>query len=350
MELASGLGFDGLQIAAFAANELGAEFFIPLNELWKRGLPTCTKPVRRRIDTDLADWRVVDGQDYLDAFDFTNSRAADISHEFFEVTDGDWTYVVPALALMRGIFRPTKHLLPAMFRPQALDQQCRLVETEEGVRVEVDARWTKKLKYAADRYSDCRPLFNWLMAHPSAYKMAGSVHDRALDGRIGFRLPEAKMEMTFRGLAAGPTVLVTEVSVVAITPKDVPSIDLLDSRLTIFPFGRKVSQGVDATSGNRTILFEVPPHPAGGIELTDQEWARIEPIILSSTKRGRPPLHARRDMLSGVLLKLATGQSWSQVPYTTGNWLNAQNAFRKWAIAGTLDLILNELRESRAPK
>ena len=87
MELASGLGFDGQQISAFAVNQSGEELAIPLNELYKRGLPTCTKSVRRRIDTDLADWRVVDGQAYLDAFGFTEPRVADIEHEFFEVKD-----------------------------------------------------------------------------------------------------------------------------------------------------------------------------------------------------------------------------------------------------------------------
>lgn len=350
MELASGVGFDGQQISAFAVNQSGEELTIPLNELYKRGLPTCTKPGRRRIDTDLADWRVVDGQDYLDAFGFTNSRAADIEHEFFEVMDGKWTYVVPALALMRALFRPGRDLLPEMFRPQALDRQCRLVEANEGVSVAVHAKWARIRKANAGRYGSLGPFFTWLMAHPSAYVMAGSVHNHGLDGTIGIRLPKAEVRIVFRGLSAGAMVFVTEVTVARIIPKDEPLFALSESTSAIALFDRKISLGEGGTFGSRTNLFDVPFHPAGGFELTDQEWASIEPILLKSVKRIRPSIHAPRQILSGVIRKLATGQPWKQVPYTAGNWLNANEAFHKWAVSGTLDLILNELRESRAPK
>jgi hypothetical protein len=65
MELAIKLGFEGSQLTAFAVNQTGEMVDFPLKELCTRGLPTCAKRSRRRIDTNLADWTAVDGQAYF---------------------------------------------------------------------------------------------------------------------------------------------------------------------------------------------------------------------------------------------------------------------------------------------
>ena len=346
MELASGLGFDGQQISAFAVNQSGEELFIPLNELYKRGLPTCAKSVRRRIDTDFADWRVVDGQDYLRAFGFTKSHAADINHEFFEVMDGNSTYVVPALALMRAIFRPTKHLLPAMFRPHALDRLCRLEVSDGGVSVLVEAKWSKGAQ--GSKCADTQPLFNWMLLYSSAFTMAGSVHDAALGGGVGLTLPKAKLRIVLRGFQAGKALFVSDATLMAISVHEDPHFETAELPPKTVLFNRDTTKGNWGIAGSLTKHFAVPLHKTGETATTDQEWEQIETIILDSRIRNTKPfVLPQRPILDSILAKFATGKSWRQGDFSVGNWVNASQAFRKWERAGTFDNILRVLRQSR---
>lgn len=346
MELAIGLGFEGIQLTAYAVNSDGEAVGFPLKDLYKRGLPTCAKPARRRIDTNLASWRVVDGQAYLDAFGFKGCQATEINHQFFEVKSSRRTHIVPALALMRALFRPTKNLLPEMFMPQALDRQCRLAVSESKARVEVDAPWATKA--IAEQSSDWRQLFTWLMAHPSAYEMAGSVHAQAMEGEFGLQLPMAEMRMVFRGMGTGTTMFVTDVSITTITPQDERLFDMQDSTSVVTLFDRKVPLGKKGTFGSITSHLKVPCHCNGSSELNDTEWTRIEPILLSARQRPREFELSQRELLNGVLHKLASGQPWKEVAYTTGSWSNAYTAFRRWSARGTFDKVLSALTESRS--
>lgn len=343
MELAIELGFEGSQLTAFAVNQTGDTVDFPLKELCTRGLPTCAKRSRRRIDTNRAEWKTVDGQAYLDAFGFTGTQATDVNHQFFEVKDDKWTYIVPALALMRALFRPSKDLLPEMFLPQALDRQCRLTVSDAGTSVLVDASWASRSRNS--RCSDWVPLFNWMTAYTSASNMAGSVHARAMDGQIGLDLPKAEMRIVFRGLKARKTIYVNDVFVVSITPLEEPHIEILDMPSTLNLFDREVPKGQPGDFGTLIGQYTVPRHQTGGVSLTDQEWAQIEPIIFAANKSNKQFVLPQRELLNGVLQKLATGTPWKQVTYTAGTWSNAFQALRKWSSNGTFDAILEILSE-----
>jgi len=345
MELAMGLGFEGLQLTAFAVNQMGDTVGFSLKDLYKRGLPTCAKPTRRRIDTNLADWRVINGQSYLKAFGFTSCQATEINHQFFEVLSERRIYIFPALALMRALFRPTKHLLPEMFMPQALDRQCRLAVSAEGTSVFVDAPWATTATKA--RRTDWMPLFSWMMAHTSANNMAGSIHANAMIGRFGLELPTAEMRIVFRGLKVDSTVFVTEVSVVRITTHEKPSIKLLDLPSTFSLFSREVPLGKTGTFGSLTSQFTIPRHKTGEVALKDHEWVQIEPLILTANQTPMHTALSQREILNGILEKLATGAPWKQITYTTGTWTNAYSALRRWAAKGVFQSILRVLEESR---
>jgi hypothetical protein len=346
MELAIKLGFEGSQLTAFAVNQTGEMVDFPLKELCTRGLPTCAKRSRRRIDTNLADWTAVDGQAYLGAFGFTGTQPSDINHQFFEVKDDKWTYIVPALALMRGLFRPSKDLLPEMFMLQALDRQCRLEVSAQGTSVLVDAAWTRRSRNS--RCSDWGPLFDWLMTHTSAFNMAGSVHARAMNGQIGLELPKAEMRIVCRGLNVGRTLYVNEASVVSITPLETPFIEVSGLPSTFILFDRETTQGQPRGLGSLIGQFTVPVHKTNGVAVSDQEWAQIEPIILAANKSNKQFVLPQRELLNGVLEKLATGTPWKQVKYTAGTWSNAFQALRKWTHNGTFVAILDILSERQS--
>ena len=343
MELAIGIGFEGTRLMAGVLNKKGELEATPLNELYRRGLPNVENPIRRRIDTDFTDWRQVEAREYLAAFGFQLSDRTHQNHQFFETETGNRRYVIPVLALMRALFRPTKHLLPTMFMPQALDQVCRLNSSSGSFSLVIDAKWATE--GVALRHSDWSALLGWMMSHPTANAMAGSVHHNAQSGRLGMSLPNASALVVLRGLDVGQTVFVTDISVTTISACDDPLFTLPSLGKTIVLHDRICQHGgsVAEVSGK----YSVPLNENGSSDLSDEEWFKIETLINNGRKTRRPFKLSQRDILDGVLNKLATGTPWKRVNYKVGNWQNASAAFQNWAMRGTLELILKYLNDAR---
>jgi hypothetical protein len=49
-------------------------------------------------------------------------------------------------------------------------------------------------------------------------------------------------------------------------------------------------------------------------DLTDEEWAGIEPLVVGPSLTGRPPVHSRRRILDAVLYVLRSGCQWRMLP------------------------------------
>lgn len=78
-------------------------------------------------------------------------------------------------------------------------------------------------------------------------------------------------------------------------------------------------------------------------ELSEEEWAIVEPLLPhSKAKTGRPP-RDRRQMLNGILWILSTGAQWRDLPERFGPWETVYGYFRKWQAGGVFDSILDAL-------
>jgi transposase len=66
-------------------------------------------------------------------------------------------------------------------------------------------------------------------------------------------------------------------------------------------------------------------------ELTDQEWARLQPLLPPHTA-GKPRQDDRR-LINGILWKLATGAPWRDLPERYGSWSTVYTRFRRWTLA-----------------
>lgn len=49
-------------------------------------------------------------------------------------------------------------------------------------------------------------------------------------------------------------------------------------------------------------------------DLTDAEWAVLEPLVPAVSRLGRPPKWPRRTILNGMLYILRSGQPWRMLP------------------------------------
>ena len=75
-------------------------------------------------------------------------------------------------------------------------------------------------------------------------------------------------------------------------------------------------------------------------ELSDQEWARIEPLLPPERtgKQGRPAKN-HRAMLNGIVWLARSGAPWRDLPERYGSWKSVYTRFCAWRDSGLLERI-----------
>ena len=78
------------------------------------------------------------------------------------------------------------------------------------------------------------------------------------------------------------------------------------------------------------------PPPRYPSDLSDKEWAILEPLLSSAEKRGRPPKWSLRHVANAVFYLLRSGCSWRMLPHEFPPWQTVYYHFRRWRIDGRL--------------
>lgn len=80
--------------------------------------------------------------------------------------------------------------------------------------------------------------------------------------------------------------------------------------------------------------------------LSDEQWARIAPVLPpQKPPKGRPPLD-HRTILAGIFWMIRTGASWREVPADFGPWQTINTRYQRWRHAGIWQQILDALDPS----
>jgi transposase len=89
----------------------------------------------------------------------------------------------------------------------------------------------------------------------------------------------------------------------------------------------------------------VPTAPVTGrADLTDAQWAVLEPLLPRGKKPGRPPTWSRRQLIDGIRWRVRTGAPWRDVPAWYGPWQLVYGLFRRWQRDGTWRRIVTALQ------
>ena len=80
-------------------------------------------------------------------------------------------------------------------------------------------------------------------------------------------------------------------------------------------------------------------------DLSDEEFRYIEPHLPSTNGRGRPKIHAPREILDAVFYVLKSGCPWRLLPREFPPWRSVYHWFRRWRIDGTFERLNGALRE-----
>ena len=85
-------------------------------------------------------------------------------------------------------------------------------------------------------------------------------------------------------------------------------------------------------------------------DLTDDEWALLEPHLPSAKKRGRPRLRSPREILNAVFYVLKSGCQWRMLPRDFPPWKTVFHYFRKWRLDGTWERMNRAMRRRMREK
>jgi transposase len=89
----------------------------------------------------------------------------------------------------------------------------------------------------------------------------------------------------------------------------------------------------------------VPTVPASGrADLSDAQWAVLEPLLPRGKKPGRPRTWTRRQLIDGIRWRTRTGSPWRDVPERYGPWQSVYGLFRRWQRNGTWREIVTALQ------
>jgi hypothetical protein len=81
-------------------------------------------------------------------------------------------------------------------------------------------------------------------------------------------------------------------------------------------------------------------------ELTDVQWARVQPLLPPRAPVGRPPRDTR-SVLAGVLWALRAHASWRALPVAYGPWRTIYGRHRLWVATGLWPRILDALHDTQ---
>jgi putative transposase len=80
-------------------------------------------------------------------------------------------------------------------------------------------------------------------------------------------------------------------------------------------------------------------------DLSDEEYVHIEEHLPTANRRGRPKIHAPREILNAVYYVLRSGCPWRLLPSEFPPWRSVYHWFRAWRIDGTWERLNAALRE-----
>ena len=80
-------------------------------------------------------------------------------------------------------------------------------------------------------------------------------------------------------------------------------------------------------------------------DLTDAQWARLEPLLPPLRPGGRPRARPLREIVDALRYVLRGGIAWRALPHDYPPWQTVYHYFRAWRLDGTWERLNDELRE-----
>lgn len=96
----------------------------------------------------------------------------------------------------------------------------------------------------------------------------------------------------------------------------------------------------------RSAIPSIRVLPSGNLELGDEQWARVSPLLGPRQPPTGRPANDHRTVLSGVLWVARTGSAWRDLPAHFGPWRTVHSRYRRWRQAGLWPRIIEALQQA----
>jgi transposase len=83
-------------------------------------------------------------------------------------------------------------------------------------------------------------------------------------------------------------------------------------------------------------------------ELTDDQWARLNPLLPPQRPATGRPAKDHRLVLNAILWRIRSGAPWRDLPTDYGPWETIYSRFRRWRESGVWDEVLVALQAEAA--
>src|SRR4030067_1130912 len=97
--------------------------------------------------------------------------------------------------------------------------------------------------------------------------------------------------------------------------------------------GFAASSGISAGGG--IAMARLAAEQRYPTDLTDAQWALVEPELTTHPGPGAPPKVDLRRMVNGILYLTRTGCQWRMLPLEYGYWGTVRYYYDKWTADGT---------------
>ena len=81
-------------------------------------------------------------------------------------------------------------------------------------------------------------------------------------------------------------------------------------------------------------------------DLSDEQWALIEPLLPARSKDGPKPRHAYRDVVDAIFYVVRTGCAWRHLPSDFPPWQTVFGYFTRWRREGVVLRMHDRLRDA----
>jgi transposase len=87
------------------------------------------------------------------------------------------------------------------------------------------------------------------------------------------------------------------------------------------------------------LMLNASPRRAYPTDLTDEQWALVEPWLTERAWTGRPRTLDLREVVNAVLYLLRTGCQWRYLPHEFPHWCSVRYYYDLWLLNGTWERI-----------
>lgn len=342
MEWASCIAYGAGGWRALIEGAAEGEQSFTLASLSTRGLPDLPKLQRKRLrfDGSFETWTRASHVDMLTALGL--SSLPDNRHHVFQFEHEGLTVFVPALAVIRALFKPASVLFRLAFTPLGVDLISHVDWSQNPPTVVIDcpqaARVLGRAQYGARQIEALR----WMQTSRSARSCVQSTHTYALAGQIGLDLPTGHACMAFHGVKVGRTFFATQMSMNAVEVAEEDSLTGKAERFCLH-----ASQDKARAAPARDIEFNIPPKADGTWELSEAEWGVVAGLLLADNKR-RIARADNRSLVDAILVKLGTKCAWSGAPAATSSRASdPATYFHRWCATRRFQRVVEFLAATR---